>query len=226
MMMRPLLLLLLLCVPGFADTSGGQGGFVESRWHKGDWVASTNDPFIFEKTDGDVVSLQIKGGGEGVLLRREIFPLRAPVQVVYRIRWSEAQYGNAYPSVNIVFDPPPLKDDWWKKPVGEPAGGACWSGGVVGFVFHYATDPGWRRAGLSDNIESGPERHAYSSPRGKWVELRVALDTTKVTVTADGVKVVESPADLSKFKTFAVAFGDQTSTRVELDALRIERKLK
>ena len=224
--MRTLVLAALLAAPALADTSGGQGGFAESRWHKGDWVSSTNDPFVFEKTDGDIVSVQIKGGGEGVLLRREIFPLRTPLQVVYRIRWTEAPYGNAYPSVNILFDPPALNDEWWKKPVGEPAGGASWSGGVVGFVFHYATDPGWRRTGVSGNIENGPGRHDYSSARGQWVELRVALDANKITVSADGVKVSESAADLSKFKTFIIGFGDQTSTRVELDALRIERKLK
>jgi len=78
--------------------------------------------------------------------------------------------------------------------------------------------------GICSNPESGTAHHEFSPKKGEWIDLRVTLAKDKVTVSKGRDKIAECAADLSAFKTFHVAFGDQTSTRVELDELRVERR--
>lgn len=213
-------LLLLLLVP---DTSGASLDVVERRWGEKDWILANNDAIVVDERAGDVVALQIKGGGESALIRRTPHRLTFPTTIAWRIRWTEAAYGDAFPSVHVLFDLPEPKDDWWKGPLGPPGGGS-WQKGVKSFLFHFSTNAGWRQYGICSNPESGTARHDFIPKKGEWIDLRVTLAKDKVTVFKGRDKICEGAADLSAFKTFHVAFGDQTSTRVELDELRVERR--
>jgi hypothetical protein len=200
------------------------GDIVETTWAERDWTAATNDEFEVRELRGGVVALQIKGGGEACLIRRRILPLRLPVEVTFRMRWTECAHGNAYPSAHVIFDPPALDDEWWKQPVSPPAGGGPWSGGRSTFLFHFATDPGWRKVGFTNTVENAAALHEYSPPQKQWLEIRIRLEKGRAVVTADGREVASSEGNVSAHKTFTVAIGDQTSTRVELDELRVSRR--
>ena len=215
-LMRFLLLAPLLLF----DTSGRPAGFTESWWREGDWVIASNDPLKSSTTKGDVVGLQITRRGESCMFRKCRLPLHLPSRVTYKIRWTEAPLGAAYPSVHLIFDPPAFDDQWWKKPIGNPTWGR-WSKAQPTFLFHFATDGSWRQFGMTDAIESADNRHEYSPPQNQWIKLVLALSKEAIVVSADGKKVAECAADLSKFKTFTFGFGDQASTRVEVDEVRV-----
>jgi hypothetical protein len=200
-----------------ADTSPRRPGGVERRWSKGDWQFVTNDPFVVQEEAGDVLALQIKGYGESCAIRKRAWPLQFPCRVIFRMRWTENAYGNAYPSAHLLFDPPAHTDEWWKCPF---VGGA-WAGNKPVYLFHFATDAGWRRVGMSQNLESAAAGHEYGPPKGQWLAVLFVLERDKVVVSVDGKEVARTEVDLSGYRTFSPGFGDQTSTRVELDELRV-----
>lgn len=207
---------------GLLDTSGQGRGTFENRWLKGDFVAGTNDTVATLKEAGDVAAIQIAGPGESCLLRRKRFTLETPCRVRFRIRATPAKFGESYPAVHAVFDPPALEDPWWKNPVeGTNAGQGRWRDGRTGFVFHFSTTQRWRRFGLSASLEEASGQHAYSPPRGAWVVIQITLEPKRIRVEADGVEVAGAEADLASVRTFAAGFGDQGSTLVELDELRV-----
>jgi hypothetical protein len=219
--MRRVGVVLLLAGAAFADTSPPSRAIVETRWPDGALVIASNDKLTVKEGTGDTPAVCIAGGGESCILRRARFTLRLPCRVRFRLRWTEAQYGNAYPSAHVVFDPPDVKDAWWDEPIAGGPGAGTWAGDRTSVLFHFATDANWRRCGLSTSLEQGPQRHAYSPPKGGWIALELSLEASRVTVRADGKDVAAFDADLRSFKTFTWAVGDQTSTRVELDEVRI-----
>jgi|GEM_PF-5649990 len=190
---------------------------IERSWRSGEWVFVTNDPFLTKEDSGSVVALQISGRGESCAIRRRLFPLKKNTCVALRIRWTEAPFGHAYPSVHLFFDPPPLTHAWWRNPME----GNQWSGTAPVFLFHFATDPGWRQYGMSRKIESSDWRHHYSSAKNEWIDLRFTISSRAIDVSADGKEVAQFHTPLSGYRTFAIGIGDQTSTRVELDELRV-----
>jgi hypothetical protein len=216
--MRRVLLLALL-----ADVSPRTDGGLERRWREGDWVIASNDPLKSSTTSGDVVGLQIAGRGESCMIRRARHRLRFPTRVAFRIRWTEAGFTHAYPSVHVLLDPPALDDAWWEKPIGNPAWGR-WSAGLKVFVFHYSNDGSWRQHGVSDAVESADGHHDYSSAKGEWARIEIRLEADRIEVHADGKKVAETKADLSAVRHFTFGFGDQTSTRVEVDEVALAHR--
>lgn len=213
---------LFLLWAGLLDTSGHGRGTFESRWLKGDFVVGTNDTVASLKDAGDVLAIQIAGQGESCVLRRKRFTLEASCRVRFRMRATPGKFGEAYPAVHLVFDPPALDDPWWMNPVeGENPGGGSWRSGRTGFVFHFSTTQRWRRFGLSASLEEASGHHAYSPPRGEWVAIQVTLEPKRIRVEADGVEVASAEADLASVRTFAAGFGDQASSLVEVDELRV-----
>ena len=202
------------------DTSPRTPGATESWWREGDWVIASNDPLKSSTVKGDIVGFQMTARGESCMFRKRRLPLQLPCRLTYKIRWTEAQFGAAYPSVHVIFDPPALDDDWWKKPIGNPTWGR-WSKAQPTFLFHFSTDASWRQFGLTDAIESADARHEYSPPQNQWIKLQITLGKEKIVVAADGKKIAECAADLKAYKTFTFGFGDQTSTRVEVDDVSV-----
>ncbi len=210
-------LFLLLAGAALADTSLPRRDIVETAWRKGDWQFVTNDPFIVEEDAGAVLALQITGNGESCAIRRRLFDLRPPMRVRLRMRWTEQAKGTAHPSAHILLDPPALDHDWWKSPM---TGGA-WTGEQRVWLFHFATHDHWRQVGMCTNLEAAPGRHKFSIAEDVWTTLQMTLEKDSITIAADGNKIATTTVDLATTRRFAVGFGDQTSTRVELDELQV-----
>lgn len=192
----------------------------EGRWTQGDFLAIANQPLDRLVESGPTVGLQISGQGESCLLRRRTYPLRLPCRLKFRVRWTEAKFDHAFPSVHVVFDPPPTTAEWWKNPTTR--NGSLWSDDRKTFLFHFATRPDFRRLGITTELESASEFHRYSSEKGEWVDLEFQLDARMTVVSAQGRKVAECVADLRGYKSFTFGIGDQTSTFVELDEFLCE----
>ncbi|HZL71209.1 MAG TPA: hypothetical protein VFC86_02015 [Planctomycetota bacterium] len=216
--MRAALFAILAAV--MTDVSPRGVSFRESRWNQDDFVVAANDPVATLVDKGETVGIKITGIGESCLLRRKAFPFRLPCRFRFRIRWTECGRGNAYPSVHLVLDPPPLDRPWWKSPITEHVG--RWRDGVQNFVFHFSTDPEWKHVGLSNWPETADRRHQYSPPKDRWIDVEMRLESKRGEVFVDGLKVAEAEADLRRFRSFTYGIGDQTSTFVELDDFRCE----
>src|SRR5262245_296398 len=154
-----------------ADITPRGSTIYETRWPAGDFVAVSTESLDRLVDSGPVVGLKISGVGESCLLRRHRFTLEMPCRAQFRVRWSDVKYGAAYPSIHLVFNPPALDDEWWKKP---NIGGA-WKGIVPSFLFHFATDGNSRRFGLTAGFEDAPRRHEYSAPENHWFNLEIML---------------------------------------------------
>ena len=198
-----------------ADATPKGGDFRETLWSPGDFVAIANQPLDRLVESGHAVGLQISGQGESCLLRRRTYPLRLPCRLKFRVRWTDAKFDHAFPTVHVVFDPPPTTADWWKHPTTH--NGSHWGDGRQTFLFHFATRPDFRRIGMTSELESAHGRHGYCSEKGARIDLEIRLDARTTAVFADGRKVAECEADLRGFKSFTYGIGDQTSTFVELD---------
>ena len=215
-------LVLAFLAAAMADVSPRGDSFRESRWIHGDFVAAANDPIATLVDKGETVGIKITGIGESCLLRRMSFPFRLPSRFRFRIRWTDSDRGNAYPSVHLVLDPPPLDHPWWKGPITEHVG--RWRDGIQNFLFHFSTDREWKHIGVSNWLETADRRHEYSPPKDRWIDVEIRLEATRGKVFVNGVKVGEAEANLGRFKTFTYGIGDQSSTFVELDEFRYEEK--
>lgn len=195
-----------------ADAAPRNGSFRETRWVKGDFVAATND-LVDRLTDsGDVVGIRIRDRGESCLIRRRAFPLRPPCRLRFRMKWSDAKFGAAYPSVHVLLNPPAPDQGWWKKPIE----GGRWSGQLRTFLFHFSTDHNWRVYGPTEALESAGGRHLFSPAENRWIDIEIKLDGKYADVFVDGKEVAGCELDLKGTSTFTYGIGDQTSTFVEL----------
>jgi len=204
----------LLALLTFDATPKG-GSLRETRWKRGDFAAITNDTIDRAVEEGETVGIRIDGRGESCLLRRRAYPLRLPCRIHFRVRWSEAQHGAAYPSLHLMFNPPASDHNWWKAPI-TPAGGQ-WTDLRQTFLFHFSTDAAWQVFGMTDRFESAFGRHSYTAAEKTWVNFEIKLDGKTATVSAGGKEVGSCKADLRGCTTFTYGIGDQTSTFVELD---------
>ena len=198
-----------------ADATPKGATWSETRWHKGDFVAASNDGLDRVVSAGEAVGIRISGRGESCLLRRRAYALHLPCRLRFRVRWSDARFGAAYPSVHLVFNPPALENDWWIRPM--TANGGSWADRRQSFLFHFSTDPAWKVYGMTESLESAVGRHFYSSAERAWIDVEIKLDGSMATVSADGKEVAHCKADLRGIRTFTYGIGDQTSTFVELD---------
>src|SRR6266850_2797585 len=155
-------LLLLLA----ADVSPKGGGFRETRWKGGDFVAAANEPLDRVVEGGETVGLKISGLGESCLLRKRIYPMRLPCRFAFRVRWTDKKFQDAFPSVHVVLDPPEIHSEWWEAPITDHVG--RWRDGVRNFLVHFSTNPDWRYAGLSTDLETSDRKHEFSPPKGEW----------------------------------------------------------
>lgn len=220
--MRRIALLVLLASIAAADTSHRPSTLSESSWRAADFAAATNDPWTELVTDGGVASLKITGHGESCLLRRRRIPFADGLRIAFRVRVSQPAKGSAYPSLHVVLDPPALDDPWWALIAGDGFQQRRWPGGVRVFLFHFPdTNLNWSQMGVSGELESGPHRHQYVPALDRWIWLEVRFLRGEAIVSADDREVAHCPADLTGVRTVAWGVGDQTSTRVELDAVRI-----
>lgn len=203
-----------------ADVTPRGGTFRETQWNKGDFVAIANQPLDRLVESGQAVGLQISGQGESCLLRRRVYPLRLPGRLKFRVRWTEAKFDHAFPSVHVVFDPPPTTHEWWSRPTTR--NGSLWSDDRKTFLFHFATRPDFQRLGMTTELESASGFHRYCSEKGDWVDLEIRLTARTASVFAKGRLVANCGAELGGFKSFTYGIGDQTSTFVELDEFSCE----
>jgi hypothetical protein len=185
----------------------------ETRWDPGDFVVAATEPLDRLVNSGECVGLKLSGRGESCLLRREVFPFRPQARLRFRMRWSDAGCGNAYPSVHVLFNPPGLDDAWWNKPMQ----GGQWAGRIRTLLFHFSTDPEWRVLGSTQSFESAAGRHRYSPPENKWIAVEIRFKRDSAEIFVDGKEVAACPLDLKEVRTFTYGIGDQTSTYVELD---------
>lgn len=199
-----------------ADVTPRGAEVVEARWHPGDFIAASNESLERVVDSGDTVGIKLTDRLESCLLRARVYPLRTPCRLRFRVRWSEAKFGNGYPSLHVLFNPPPLDDAWWKEPIEDRK----WSGHRHSFLFHFASDPAWRLLGITMAIEDAAHRHAYTAQEKTWVQIEIRFDGKRAFVFADGRNVAECSADLRDFKTFTYGIGYQTATFVELDEFR------
>jgi len=202
----------------FADVTPHGASYKETRWKQGDFTAAATESLDRTVTSGDVVGIKTSGRGESCLIRRQVFPFRAPCRLHFRMRWSDVKFLAGYPSLHVLFDPPALNDSWWKAPISDGE----WTGGRPSFLFHFASDRNWRQMGMTASLESAAGQHHFWSSENTWVSIELRFDGRTAVALAEGRKVGECDADVSRFKTFTYGIGDQTSTFVELDEFRAE----
>lgn len=203
-----------------ADVTPKGSNVWETRWSKGDFVAISNQSLDRLVEFGQSVGLQISGQGESCLLRRRVYTLRLPCRLKFRVRWTESKFEHAFPSVHVVFNPPPTAHEWWSRPTTR--NGSLWSEDRKTFLFHFATRPDFQRLGITTELESATGTHRYCSEKGVWVDLEIRLTDRAASVFAKGQLVATYGSDFSAFKSYTFGIGDQTSTFVELDEFGCE----
>ena len=208
----------------------------DTLWNKDFWdstevvVDKSGGEWAVLILQGDTVGLELSGIQETIFLTKERFPVdfeEQSIRINYRISFS-FHYHNAHATVNVVFDPPQITDEWWLDPIKDVLCGQFNPPVTANYLCNFGPYFGLGGvAGIDDNPQGEHLIHD-SDPypkNGEWLDVRIDMSQYQIVTTAigdSGYSRVESTyCDLSDVQYITPAFGDQQATLTLVDRITI-----
>jgi len=188
----------------------------------------TGGSWVLKDGEGDIIGVEISNSLESIALlkKRIAVDTSKPLTVEYKVRF-DFRESNSHATVNIFLDPP-AEEGWWNDPV-ETAESGPINCDVLNFLHSFgpcSTHGG--KVGVSANVEGSYDLPGKSAPYpedGEWVTVHVKMNETGFEVVSEGEKGYyreESYSyDLSGVKNIGLGFGDQWTTKVEVDYIKV-----
>ena len=206
-------------------------GVTKDNWFENETaidIAGGNPVYLL--LEGDSIGIEIDTWGESIVLMKIRKPLdftRDSIIIEYKIKFYYKDDGRSHASINIIFDAPDTSDKWWYNPITD--GGYLNYPVSVNYMHAFGPSMNWGgKVGISSSVEGAdlPYRGADYPEDGKWVIVRVKLFPFKIITVSQSQNFYRAETtycDLTKYKYFTPAFGDQHQTRVIVDKITISK---
>jgi hypothetical protein len=205
-------------------------------WFKDVWdstevsVDKSGDDWAYLQKSGDIVGLELTGEMESIFLTKKVIPLYTGTQelvVNYKIKFTYRNISDA--TVNIIFNVPGTTHPWWNDPIdGHP--GYLNSPVAENYLCSFGTIPEWSGTrGISNSVggDELPSRSAPCPQNGEWVGIDIKLLSDRVITESKGElgysRAETTFHNVTQYTSMTPAFGDQTTTRVEVDRIFVRK---